>query len=58
MTLPEGSGLVELEPGALDAAQEITDIGVAEVEGHTSRPHSHRADGGDKSDAGSGGGVR
>ena len=31
MTLPAGSGLVELEPGALDAAREITDIGVAEV---------------------------
>lgn len=31
MTLPPGPGLLEFEPGALDAASEITDIGVAEV---------------------------
>jgi nucleotide-binding universal stress UspA family protein len=31
MTLPPGPGLFELEPGALDAATEVTDIGVAQV---------------------------
>jgi nucleotide-binding universal stress UspA family protein len=31
MTLPPGPGLFELEPGALDAATELTDTGVAEV---------------------------
>ena len=36
MMLPEKSGLFELEPGALDAATELTDIGVAEV--RTARP--------------------
>ena len=36
MTLPPGPGLFELEPGALDAATEVTDAGVAEV--RTARP--------------------
>jgi nucleotide-binding universal stress UspA family protein len=31
MTLPPGPGLFEFEPGALDAAQEVTNRGVAEV---------------------------
>jgi nucleotide-binding universal stress UspA family protein len=31
MTLPPGPGLFELDPGALDAAREVTDLGVAEV---------------------------
>ena len=31
MTLPSGPGSFEFEPGALDAAREITDVGVAEV---------------------------
>jgi nucleotide-binding universal stress UspA family protein len=31
MTLPPGPGLFELDPGALDAAREVTDLGVVEV---------------------------
>ena len=31
MTLPSGPGLFEFEPGALDAAEEVTETGVAEV---------------------------
>ena len=31
MTLPPGPGLFELEPGALGAATDVTDAGVAEV---------------------------
>jgi nucleotide-binding universal stress UspA family protein len=33
MTLPPGPGLFELDPGALDAAKEITDLGVVEARG-------------------------
>ena len=55
MTLPEKPGLFEFEPGALDAATELTDIGVAEV--RTAR-HSHREDSGDQSHGGTGGRVR